>query len=105
MEAVQNLKKELEAEYTTVKDDLTKNLTQTKDTMGQLKQMCARLETSLQSKQDALRAAQEEMDTLLKHKKDLLDSLAAVRAENSAFMDVCSVHPIQPLFSILTFPM
>ena len=105
MEAVKKLKEELEAEYTTVKDDLTKNLTQIKDTMGQLKQMCSRLETSLQSKQDALHAAREEMDTLIKHKQDLLDSLTAVRAENSAFMDVCSLHSIQTLCSILNFPM
>ena len=81
MEAEKRRKEDSEAECTTAKDDLTKAMTHAKDTIGQLKQMCARLETSLQTKQDALHDAQKEVDTLQKQKDDLLDRLTTVRTQ------------------------
>ena len=92
MEAERKRKEESEAECTAAKDDLTKAMAHAKDTIGQLKQMCARLETSLQTKQDALHDAHKEVDTLQRQKDDLLDRLTTVCAD-SLFVHALHVRP------------
>jgi predicted nuclease with TOPRIM domain len=92
-EAQKKLSGEADLEYAAAKSDLRATLAHSKDTIGQLKELCARLETDLEGKQAALQAVREEMAAMRAAEVELRESFDRLRAENNflAATKVCKV--------------